>query len=65
MCKLQLTAMVSRETIKALFDPLLQGIVSVMEDQMMKATSKGCRVEVRASMLLCSQSLTTWSRKLF
>ncbi|KAK8130804.1 hypothetical protein PG999_003184 [Apiospora kogelbergensis] len=33
------------ETIKALFDPLLQGIVSVLEDQMMKATSRGFRVE--------------------
>ncbi|KAK7941501.1 uncharacterized protein PG986_013888 [Apiospora aurea] len=33
------------QTIKALFDPLLQGIVSVMDDQIIKATAKGSRVE--------------------
>ncbi|KAK7906417.1 hypothetical protein PG985_016423 [Apiospora marii] len=36
---------VPMQTIKALFDPLLKGIVSVMEDQIVKARSKGSRVE--------------------
>ncbi|KAK8087694.1 hypothetical protein PG997_002655 [Apiospora hydei] len=33
------------QTIKALFDPLLQGIVSVMDDQIVKAIAKGSLVE--------------------
>lgn len=37
----------ARQTIKALFDPLLKGIVSVMDDQIVKARSKDSRVEVR------------------
>ncbi|KAK8137369.1 hypothetical protein PG984_005309 [Apiospora sp. TS-2023a] len=36
---------VPMQSIKALFDPLLQGIVSVMNDQIIKATAKGSRVE--------------------
>ncbi|KAK8073199.1 hypothetical protein PG994_004098 [Apiospora phragmitis] len=36
---------VPMQNIKALFDPLLQGIVSVMDNQILKATSKGSRVE--------------------
>ncbi|KAK7974420.1 hypothetical protein PG989_016268 [Apiospora arundinis] len=36
---------VPMQAIKALFDPLLQGIVSVMDNQIVKAFAKGSRVE--------------------
>ncbi|KAK7952893.1 hypothetical protein PG988_013587 [Apiospora saccharicola] len=36
---------VPMQSIKTLFDPLLQGIVSVMDNQIIKATAKGSRVE--------------------
>lgn len=55
-----------RQAIKALFDPLLQGIVSVMDNQIVKAFAKGSRVEVSQlpsdSVLISSNAL---GRKLF